>query len=400
MRSADWARQLNVAVSRKVAVEQPPDGRERGLYATDAVKAGEVVVRVPRGAAVVVQEGQPPPLATHLGASEWANMRWEARLAATLAMHDTDASSPFQEYIAHLPQRPPPRAPRWTPRELEALAYPPIARAAARAAARDDEDAARIAAASGGATTRERAAWALDMVHSRAICGLAGGGAVPDGPAGALPAALAAAAVAGGTAAGLAHVPLYAAAAWALAGAYAAYEFAPRPSAAAARRPVVEAYCLFPVIDAVNHASSAQPLSVECGGGADERDWVWTLRSTAALVDGEEVVAAYGDRTSNDELLLKYGFVEASNAHDSCVVECANGAAALLTRDGGETAGDPRALVGAALRQIQAFEAADTSTRLDDGEKEAIAKAFRREKTDVLRCAVAKLGGGPGQDAA
>jgi hypothetical protein len=70
------------------------------------------------------------------------------------------------------------------------------------------------------------------------------------------------------------------------------------------------AMALMPMLDSLNHASSA---SVACM--YDEETDSFVLSTSQPLARGEQAMLSYGDK-GNDELLQLFGFVEGPNPHD------------------------------------------------------------------------------------
>ena len=100
---------------------------------------------------------------------------------------------------------------------------------------------------------------------------------------------------------------------------------------------------LCPVIDIGNHAPKGEASCELRGtrGGAVE------LVATRDLAAGDEVSYCYGARLSNDDFLLDYGFVPASNAHDDVQLAWAAGGLLASACDVAGIEGQGRAHGGA-----------------------------------------------------
>ena len=376
----------------------------RGTFATRPVRPGDVLVRLPRSAVLNVVAGAETPFPDFVPERVWQALPWQPRLACAL-LHEgrRGAASPYAPYLAQLP-RAIPRAPRLAQADLAACAYPPLARRVAeeRAAAASWLKALRA----GGADVRPAEFdWALDCVFSRAFSGPLG-----DADAGGFPLALRAGFVGAGLfAAATTDEPGLKAAAAAVVAATVAYDFIGGGGGGdgGAEEAGRTCYGLFPMVDAINHKTRAA-TRIAHDGPAD----AFTLAADGAAEAGAEVFVSYGP-LDNDELLMRYGFVEAGNPADVYVFEdlrrrVASGASkagpavrAALGRDGKLDAGagawlrdavgaeEKRVLCEAVAAELQAIEGAPAARA--GSENARLVAAFREAKQSVLRDALAAL---------
>ena len=282
----------------------------RGVMALEPIAKGEEVCVVPRTACLdlAAVEGGASPCPTLLPTELWNELRWFERLGCWLiAEGRRGAASPVSGYMGYLPK---PStfldAPlEWTERELTELAYPPLQAAIAEQRVELDALLGRLRAEGGpqaASVSLGELRWAQQLVLSRAFCSSiatpkeeakrAAAAAPPPPPPPASPAVTTAKMWFGG-----------------LPGVNKLLSGQPPPPAPAAGDGLEMA--MMPMLDAFNHASSAQTV---CSYDGERNAFV--LTSTTRLAKGEEATISYGDK-SNDELLQLYGFVERDNPHDT-----------------------------------------------------------------------------------
>ncbi|KAG8465758.1 hypothetical protein KFE25_005328 [Diacronema lutheri] len=264
--------------------------RGRGCTALRDIAPGEVLVSLPRAAAMdlgtLTQVPVPPALAS---AECWLSLPWFAQLALwVLAEEAKGPASRWAAYIELLPLegRALDTPYHWPDADLAALRYEPIAEGAAeqRALFRSLH-AAVVRSAAGSGLTLDAFACACEAVLSRAFptAGLAerargtgdggGGGGGGGGLLGALASGLA-------TATGDARAPLLDA---------------------------ESHYAMLPAVDSLNHRSGSTGVF-----SYDTANAILELRTAEAVPAGSQAFLEYGKK-GNDELLLLYGFVEPDN---------------------------------------------------------------------------------------
>jgi hypothetical protein len=278
-------------------------GGLRGARATAAVAAGARFASVPRAAALVVDPRGRCPCPAFVDAAWWRAAPWWAKMGALLLYEASRGrESPVWGYVAQLP--PSIDAPvNWTPAELAELHYPPLeASVAAQRGAweRAYTSFAAAAAGRGGASiSQARFFWALEAVRSRAFSGPYAGAPLAER------AALAGAVAAAGAAyVALARVPLESA----LNGALAAALFNLLYDVVLSSK--LKWHALLPVVDAVNHSSSADStIEFEYFRGG------FAAATAPGAARGEQLFISYGEQPGH-ALLQYYAFTEANNPHD------------------------------------------------------------------------------------
>ena len=291
----------------------PLPGGGRGTLATQDVRRGDVLVSLPRAASISVEipERDAHPCSRAVGAAVWSELPPKARLALALVEERrAGAAAPRAPYVDQLPSgaRAPDLPPLWSDDELAWLGYAPAAHAARLLRSEWERSVASCASAA----SDSEMLWALACVESRVFSGT-----LSEGTADVLPraaAAVAAALVAAGAAGTDAPTRL--------AGAAVVIALAVRelgvfsPEEEGGRAPGLGGgartlYGLMPMVDAINSKSrSATNFAY------DARSDTFVVRADENFTKaGEEVSISYGP-LSNDELLVRYGFVEEGNPCD------------------------------------------------------------------------------------
>ena len=258
-----------------------PGGRGRGLVASRAISAGEILLCLPLSLGIAdVPEGHPASAAAALQRTPWF-----ARLAARLLQEAAlGEASEYASYLALLPPRCD-ASPLLCDEQLAALraAYPPLADEAAAMRAEVAAAYAQLSASAPEALAGASAAAFTDacsVVYSRAY-GLR-------------------AAAAGGGGAGVYRLLL---------------PLADMVNHGSAEAPDDGAGPQFPAVrDAANVAWDIEELDAESGGG-----YALVVQSLVPLAAGQEALFNYRDQ-SNDHFLLYYGFVPRLNPHDDAVL--------------------------------------------------------------------------------
>ncbi|EEH59039.1 uncharacterized protein MICPUCDRAFT_46787 [Micromonas pusilla CCMP1545] len=283
--------------------------RYRGVKAKKKINPGDVLVELPRESCLVLADDAELPFPDFCTNALWSKLveknKWALRVALNL-LHETSkgAASPFHAYTSQLPKSFDLLS-EWSDDELKMLQYAPVVRAAEGQRKEDDDAHAMILKLSPSTpVTKEEVTWALNMVRSRVFSGRLSDNA--ETKAKLLPRALAA-----GTA-------------------FATFMTAPtkegRWLAVFAMLALVVfdqdgngnddddeskkklAYVLLPLIDAFNH-KTMQKTEFEFSSQA------FRLRSPATYGLDDEVLISYG-LLGNDELIVRYGFVDAENEAD------------------------------------------------------------------------------------
>ena len=154
--------------------------RYRGVKATSAVNAGDVLVELPRESCLVLMDDAELPFPEFCTNELWAKLteqnKWAVKVALNL-LHERSLgeASPFRVYIDQLPKQFDLLS-QWSDDELRLLQYPAAARAAE--GQRKEDDAAfelvrkhSPATLQNPAVTKESLVWALNMVRSRVFSG-------------------------------------------------------------------------------------------------------------------------------------------------------------------------------------------------------------------------------------
>lgn len=274
-------------------------GRGRGCTALRDIEAGELLVSLPRDAAMDLALLTEVPVPPSLCSAElFVSLPWFAQLALwVLAEEAKGSSSRWAAYIELLPLqgRPLDTPYRWAAPELEALGYAPLLESVREQRQLFAEMHAAVAgSAEGSELGLEAFACACEAVLSRAFptAGLNGRDGRERGPA-----ADAAEGAEGGGGGGLLG---------ALAGGLAAATGQGRPPLL----PPDRHFALLPAIDCLNHKSGHSGVFAY-----DPRSRALELRTADAAAAGSQAFLEYGKK-GNDELLLLYGFVEAANPYD------------------------------------------------------------------------------------
>ncbi|GBF92150.1 hypothetical protein Rsub_04497 [Raphidocelis subcapitata] len=293
-------------------------GGGRGIVTTFPITPGAALVSVPP--ALALSSAAPPPPGTP--AAVWGAAPWQARLAALLlAERAAGASSRLAPFVAALPGAGDVGLPAtWPEEELPQLQVPAAVRAAGEQRREWEAWHARLGPHLPPAcASRDDFFWAMSCVRSRSF-------EAPPLPlplsriaaaAAAAQAAVAAAAVGGGAgaAAGAEALVLAAAggaAAWA---ASAARGGGGGGGGGGADGSGGGTRVMCPLIDIFNHSAATDSC-------CELDTWSGELRVYAreAVAAGAEVFLNYGV-TSNDQLLLLYGFVDESAADDKYPLE-------------------------------------------------------------------------------
>ena len=293
--------------------------RYRGVKATSAVNAGDVLVELPRESCLVLMDDAELPFPEFCTNELWAKLteqnKWAVKVALNL-LHERSLgeASPFRVYIDQLPKQFDLLS-QWSDDELRLLQYPAAARAAE--GQRKEDDAAfelvrkhSPATLQNPAVTKESLVWALNMVRSRVFSGRLSDNARTKKNL--LPKALAA-----GTAFAAFLTSQTQEGRWLAVFAMLAlvvFDKEPEPGEEGGAK---LAYVLMPLIDAFNHASLPTKTEFEFSAAA------FRLRSPTRVKENEEVFISYG-ALGNDELLVRYGFValdESAVEHDTYVYQ-------------------------------------------------------------------------------
>lgn len=284
--------------------------RYRGVKATSAINAGDVLVELPRESCLVLMDDAELPFPEFCTNELWAKLteqnKWAVKVALNL-LHERSLgeASPFRTYIDQLPKQFDLLS-QWSDDELRLLQYPAVARAAEGQRKEDDAAFELVRKHSpetlkNPAVTKENLVWALNMVRSRVFSGRLSDEARRKKNL--LPKALAA-----GTAFAAFLTSQTQEGRWLAVFAMLAlvvFDKEPEPGEEGGAK---LAYVLMPLIDAFNHADL--PAKTEFEFSAD----AFRLRSPARYARDGEVFISYG-ALGNDELLVRYGFVD----HTTCV---------------------------------------------------------------------------------
>lgn len=297
----DWARSILMQVSDKVAIV--PDsgfGGGRKVVCVSPLKAEDVIVLLPAGAAISVQMGAERPPDDMAPLSGW----WEAhpqnsiRLAALLVWQ----REKWKAYIDMLAELKEIDAP-WTFEDAELRSLDEAVATKATEWRRILEEAWQDLSDQGFGerVPRELFFRAHHAAASRAFSGEDNVG----GSTGTIALAASAFTLFAALFAGVSGtVPFETAAA--------SGTFGLGLNAAALyllqKRQVLS---LLPMVDQVNHASGPKPALV-----FDPVQNAWELRAGRAYQPGDEVVFSYGEK-DNDTLFLQHGFVEKDNSSDA-----------------------------------------------------------------------------------
>lgn len=290
--------------------------RYRGVKAMGRVGEGDVLCELPRESCLVLADDAELPFPDFCTNELWAKLmeknKWAIRVALNL-LHEVDkgTDSDFYLYISQLPKDFDLLS-EWTDEELKRLQYPPAVRAATMQRKENDDAMDLLRRHSVGtlkSVTPERMAWALNMVRSRVFSGR-----LSDNDktrANLLPRALAA-----GTAFAAFLTSQTAEGRWLAVFAMLTLVVfdanGEEPGEGQEGGPKL-AYVLMPFIDGFNHKTMPK---TEFEFSSDS----FRLRSPATYAQNEEVFISYG-LLGNDELAVRYGFVDPGNPQDTCVYE-------------------------------------------------------------------------------
>lgn len=279
----------------------------RGCVATRDVRAEDALVTLPRGAALYVTEGQENPLGDFGSDELWEAIgeeKWALRVALVLLRERAlGEKSEFAAYVAQLPKEYA-LVGSYSEEDVRAMQYPP-AEKMAREQRDENAEAIRLVrkhAASGGALagmSDEDVVWALDTVRSRVFSGRMADDAKLRAKL--LPRSLAV---------GMCFATFLTAPSvegrWLAV--FAVLALTVFDSTSNSDRDSNTAYVLMPLIDAINHKTMLK-TEFEFSGGS------FVLRAPRDYKRGEEVFISYGV-LNNDELITRYGFVDADNVAD------------------------------------------------------------------------------------
>ena len=278
--------------------------RYRGVKATSAINAGDVLVELPRESCLVLMDDAELPFPEFCTNELWAKLteqnKWAVKVALNL-LHERSLgeASPFRMYIDQLPKQFDLLS-QWSDDELRLLQYPAVARAA-EGQRKEDDDAFELVrkhspeTLKNPAVTKESLVWALNMVRSRVFSGRLSDNARTKKNL--LPKALAA-----GTAFAAFLTSQTQEGRWLAVFAMLAlvvFDKEPEPGEEGGAK---LAYVLMPLIDAFNHADLPEKTEFEFSASA------FRLRAPANVAPDEEIFISYG-ALGNDELLTRYGFV-------------------------------------------------------------------------------------------
>ena len=282
--------------------------RYRGVRAKKQINAGDVLVELPRESCLVLADDAELPFPDFCTNELWAKLteknKWAVKVALNL-LHESSKgeASDFHVYISQLPKDFDLLS-NWTDDELKMLQYPAVTRAAEAQRKEDDDAYALIRKHSPGTldkVSKERLTWALNVVRSRVFSGRLSDNAKTK--ANLLPRAMAA-----GTAFAAFLTSQTTEGRWLAVFAMLAlvvFDKEPEPGEEGGAK---LAYVLMPLIDAFNHRNMPK-TEFEFSSAA------FRLRSPAKYAAGSEVMISYG-LLGNDELAVRYGFVDAENTSD------------------------------------------------------------------------------------
>ena len=249
-----------------------------GLVARRPVRAGEIVLRIPRDAyaplsathALAAAKAKAPAFVDHAAKVAASMGAPELATHATLALHVLfelgDPRSEGFAYLATLPGlagKASPSVPLlWTPTQVATLRGTPThGRVLRRAKFVSDAHAALFGSGGGGGVPLEKFAWALSSVLSRAASG--------------------------------------------------------------DRMP----YAFLPGVDLLNHGgvdANCELSAVKLAPGGNEENVTWGDVEVTCVKDtpaGEQLTISYGDESDNCRLLRLYGFATRGNVHDRRTIE-------------------------------------------------------------------------------
>lgn len=287
--------------------EKGGDDLYRGVKATSDIASEDDLVRLPREATMLVVEGQENPHEEYISNELWAKAgdeRWALRVALVLLYEKSLGSrSKFYEYIEQLPKSFE-NLGTWTEEEVRELQYS-VGEKFAKEQRLENEKACELIqeyARDGGLKTIERdeVIWALDVVRSRVFSGK-----IADQEA--LQRKLLPRALSVGTVFASFLTAQTTELKWLCV--FALLALVVFDSTKENDVKTDTAYVLMPLIDAFNHQTM---LKTEFEFTNSE----FALKSPKSYKKGEEVLISYG-LMPNDELLLRYGFVDDQNVADT-----------------------------------------------------------------------------------
>jgi len=279
----------------------------RGVVARANIKANDELVRLPRRSALVVTEGMANPHPEFISDALWdavGEEKWAFRVALVLLReYALGSESAFAPYIAQLPEVFN-LIGSYSDIEVRAMQYTLAAKLQGDQLGENAEAirlVRRHAATTSALATMsdERIVWALDCVRSRVFSGRL----VDDAK---LKAKLLPRSLAVGTAFATFLTAPSAEGRWLAV--FAVLALTVFDSAQNNERDSALAYVLMPLIDMVNHKTMLK-TEFEFSGGA------FVLRAPQDFAAGSEVFISYGV-LNNDELVTRYGFVDAENVAD------------------------------------------------------------------------------------
>ena len=286
--------------------------RYRGVRAKSDIGEGDVLVELPRESCLVLLDEAELPFPDFCTGELWAKLNernmWAVRVALNL-LHEVNKGkeSEFHTYVQQLPKDFDLLS-MWTDEELKMLQYPAVSRAAEMQRKEDDDAYALLQRHSPNTpVTKEQLTWGLNMVRSRVFSGRLSDNAKTK--ANLLPRALAA-----GTAFATFLTAPTQEGRWLAVFAMLAlvvFDSQPEPGEEGGAQ---LAYVLMPLIDAFNHRNMPKKTEFEFSSQA------FRLRSPAKYAAGDEVLISYGV-LGNDELAVRYGFVDGENTSDMYAYE-------------------------------------------------------------------------------
>lgn len=301
----EWAVELGIDSEKlELKLLQDSFGEElRGMVATAPVDTDEALLTVPAEAVLQVTTGGECPTAA-VDADCWKRLPWWAQLALLLVSESKKGDeSHLASWITTLPRNFASLPMNWTETELRAVSYPALADRVAR---QRREILTAFEEARQGCQafelSEEDFRWAVSVVRSRTFSGPYEGRGASDRVQQVL---LVAALIAGGVATGSVKIDD------ALNGAFVALLAIPLTDFFVSQSSSLKRHVLCPVVDYLNHDSSTDSdIAYEYFNNK------FAVRVSGGCVPGEQVCINYGERRSNDDLLLYYGFVERNCPHD------------------------------------------------------------------------------------
>ncbi|CAM9199894.1 unnamed protein product [Ascophyllum nodosum] len=280
----------------------------RGLVATQRIRPNSEMVVVPSETSLVTTTDQPCPFPEYVGRDFWAKSQWYVRLALLLLREkQMGTESKLHPWISRLPAAfGTPIA--WSASELSELQYPHLDETVGEQRREWAELHGSLTATSPACgITEEELSWAMGVAYSRAFRrGPRDFGPYEGrGPKERLIELALVAVLAGG------YLGLgFGDAGQVANGALAVLIGIPLRDFLTTKLSQLKRYALTPVVDLLNHDSG-----VESDVSYNYFYGHFAVTTTRGWEAGEQVLISYGPR-SNDELLQRYGFVEADNPND------------------------------------------------------------------------------------